>query len=99
VICLSDYFPLLIVQFGSDEVAERSLRAIKRDFMGLGQLVDRMGVQVVVFSSIPSVAVRDTERTRKSSSDKYTTKRQVAPQLFCLFQPWGSLLGTWSDHC
>ena len=36
----SDYYPLLIVQAGSDEVADRSLRAIKNDFRGLGRLVD-----------------------------------------------------------
>ena len=32
----ADYYPLLIVQAGSDEVANRSLRAIKNDFRGLG---------------------------------------------------------------
>ena len=32
----SDYYPLLIVQAGSGEVADRSLRAIKNDFRGLG---------------------------------------------------------------
>ena len=36
----SDYYPLLIVQAGSDDVANRSLRAIKNDFRGLGRLVD-----------------------------------------------------------
>ena len=32
----------MIVQAGSDEDAKRSLRAIERDFRGLGQLVDRV---------------------------------------------------------
>jgi len=36
----SDYYPLLIVQAGSDDVANRSLRAIKNDLRGLGRLVD-----------------------------------------------------------
>jgi len=36
LICPSDYYPLLIVQAGSDEVADRSLRIIKNDFRGLG---------------------------------------------------------------
>jgi len=32
----SDYYPLLVVQAGGDEIAERSPRAIKRDFRALG---------------------------------------------------------------
>ena len=32
----SNYYPLLTVQAGSDKVAERSLKAIKWDFRGLG---------------------------------------------------------------
>ena len=32
----SGYYPVLIVQASSDEVADRSLRAIKNDFRGLG---------------------------------------------------------------
>jgi len=32
----SDYYPLLIFQAGSNEVAMRSPRAIKRDFRALG---------------------------------------------------------------
>lgn len=59
----SDYYPLPIVQVGSNEDTERSLRANKRDFGGLWQLVDRVQV---VFSSISSVAARETERTRKT---------------------------------
>ena len=43
----SDYYPLLIVQAGSDDIDERSLKAIKWDFRGLGRLVDGAGVQVV----------------------------------------------------
>ena len=33
----SDYYPLLIVQASSNEVAEKSLKTIKKDFQGLGQ--------------------------------------------------------------
>jgi len=36
----SDYYPSLIVQTSSVEVTEVSLRIIKKDFRGLGQLVD-----------------------------------------------------------
>lgn len=36
LVCPSDYYSLLIVQASSNEVAERRLRAIKRDFRGLG---------------------------------------------------------------
>ena len=49
----SDYYLLLIVQAGSDDIEERSLKTIKRDFRGLRRLVDGAGVQVV-FSSIPT---------------------------------------------
>ena len=38
---------------------------IKRDFRALGQLVEGLGAQVV-FSSIPTVAGKDTERSRKT---------------------------------
>ena len=47
----SDYCPLLIVQVGSDEIAQGSLRAIKKDIRGLGQMVEGVGVQVL-FSSL-----------------------------------------------
>jgi len=60
----SDYYPLLIIQAGSDEIAEKSLRSIKKDFRGLGQVVDGAGVQVV-FSSVASVAGKGTERIQK----------------------------------
>ena len=36
----SDYYPLLILQAGRDEIAEKSLRSIKKDFRGLGRVVD-----------------------------------------------------------
>ena len=65
LICPSDYYPLLIVQAGSDEVADRSLRAIKNDFRGLGRLVDNTGIQVV-FAGIPTVAGKDNAMTRKT---------------------------------
>ena len=61
----SDYYPLLIAQASSDEISEKSLRIIKKDFRGLGWLVDGMGVQVV-FSSIHSMSGKDTERSRKT---------------------------------
>jgi len=48
-----------------DEVAERSPKAIKMDFRTLGWLVEGSGAQVV-FSSVPSVAGKSTERGRKT---------------------------------
>ena len=60
----TDYFPLLIVQVGSDEIARKSIRTMKRFFRGLGRLVQGAGAQVI-FCSIPSGAVRDMERTWK----------------------------------
>jgi len=53
------------MQVGGDEIAERSPKAIKRDFRAPGRLVERAGAQVV-FSSIPSVAGNSTERDRKT---------------------------------
>lgn len=63
--CPSDYYLLLIDQAGRDNIIERSLRAIKNDFRALGQLVHGAGVKIM-FSSVPSVAIRDTERSRKT---------------------------------
>jgi len=37
----SDYYPLLIVQAGSDAVAQRSLQTIKKEFRASGRLVER----------------------------------------------------------
>lgn len=54
-----------IVQAGSSDITERSLKAIRRDFRGLGWLADGVEVQVA-FSSIPSVPGSNTERTRKT---------------------------------
>ena len=51
LVCFSDYCPLLIVQVGSDEIAQGSLRAIKKDIRGLGQMVEGVGVYVL-FSSL-----------------------------------------------
>jgi len=61
----SDYYPLLVVQVGEDEITERSPKAIKRDFRALGRLLEGSGAQMV-FSSIPSVAGNSTERGRKT---------------------------------
>jgi len=61
----SDYYSVLVVQVGGDEIAERSPNAIKRDFRALGQPVEGSGAQVV-FSSIPPVAGKSTERSRKT---------------------------------
>jgi len=61
----SHYYHLLVMQVGRDEIAERSPKAIKRDFRALGRLVEGSGVQVV-FSSITSVAGNSTENGRKT---------------------------------
>jgi len=36
----SDYYPLLVMQVGGDEISEKSPKAIKRDFRALGRLVE-----------------------------------------------------------
>ncbi|RMC20193.1 hypothetical protein DUI87_01039 [Hirundo rustica rustica] len=61
----SDYYPLLILQAGSDEIEKRSVKAIKRDFRALGQAIDRAGAQVV-FCSVPLVAEENDERNRRT---------------------------------
>jgi len=43
----SDYYLLLVMQVGSDKMAERSPKAIKRDFRALGGLVEGSGAQEV----------------------------------------------------
>jgi len=53
------------MQVDGHEITERSPKAIKRDFRALGRLVEGSGAQVV-FSSIPSVAGKNTERDRKT---------------------------------
>ena len=55
----------MIVQANSDEDTDRSLRAIKNDFGGLGRLVDNAGIQVV-FAGIPTVAGKDNAMIRKT---------------------------------
>ena len=65
LICPSDYCPLLIVQAGSEEVGEKSLKAIKDDFRGLGQVVEGTSVQVVI-TSVLSVAGNDTGMSLKT---------------------------------
>jgi len=53
------------MQVGGDEIAERSPKAIRRDFGTLGQLAEGSVAQVV-FSSILSLAEKSTERGRKT---------------------------------
>ncbi|RMB89236.1 hypothetical protein DUI87_34385 [Hirundo rustica rustica] len=61
----SDYYPLLIVQAGSDEIEKRSVKAIKRDFRALGQVIGRAGAQVE-FCSVPLVAEENDEQNRRT---------------------------------
>ncbi|KFP05974.1 hypothetical protein N300_12226, partial [Calypte anna] len=62
----SDYYPLLVVQAGSDDIAGRSTKVIKKDFKALGRLVDGSGAQVV-FASVPAIEDLNEERTRKTN--------------------------------
>jgi len=61
----SDYYPLLVVQVGSDEVRDKSTWTTKRDFRALVRQVKGSGAQAV-FSSIPPVAGEDEGRNRTS---------------------------------
>lgn len=59
------YYPLLVVQFGSDDVDKKGARVIKKDCKALGGLVDRTGVQAA-FCSVPSAAEMNDERNRQT---------------------------------
>lgn len=43
------YYPLLVVQVGSDDVDKKGDKVIKKDFKALGQLVDETGVQAMFY--------------------------------------------------
>uniref|UniRef100_A0A8B9TZX8 SGNH hydrolase-type esterase domain-containing protein n=1 Tax=Anas zonorhyncha TaxID=75864 RepID=A0A8B9TZX8_9AVES len=57
----TDYYPLLVFQAGSDEVAKRSPKAIKRDFRDLGRQLRGSGAQVV-FASVLPIGGMEAER-------------------------------------
>ncbi|KFV62420.1 hypothetical protein N307_01705, partial [Dryobates pubescens] len=61
----SDYYPLLVIQAGSDEIDKKGTRAIKKEFKALGQLIDGAGAQEV-FCSVPSVSGMYTERNERT---------------------------------
>ena len=61
----SDYYLLLVFQAGNNEVVERSLQSLKKDFKALGWLIEGLGAQVM-FSSIPQVEGKTTERGWKT---------------------------------
>lgn len=48
----------------------RSLVAVKKNFRALGQQIEGTGAQVV-FSSIPLVAGRNAERSRRNPPDEH----------------------------
>ncbi|RMC14260.1 hypothetical protein DUI87_09351 [Hirundo rustica rustica] len=54
-----------LYQAGNDEIEKTSIRAVKRDFRALGQMVDRAGAQAV-FCSVPLVAEENNERNRRA---------------------------------
>ncbi|TRZ06778.1 hypothetical protein HGM15179_020329 [Zosterops borbonicus] len=60
----SDYYSLLILQAGSDEIEKKSARAIKRDFRALGHLIDRAGPQIV-FCSVTLLEETNDGRNRR----------------------------------
>jgi len=64
----SDYYPLLVMQVGGEEIAERSPKDIRRDFRAPGRLVEGSEGQVV-FSSIPSVRREQHSKGQENSPD------------------------------
>ena len=60
----SDYYPLLVLHIGNEEVGKRSSQVIKRDFRALGRLLKGSGAQVV-FSSVLSVGDWDLHKRKR----------------------------------
>lgn len=60
-----DYYPLPIAQTGSNEVAQKSLQTIKKDFRALRLLVEGAEA-LLIFYYTHSRAVRDTDWGRKT---------------------------------
>ncbi|KGL90143.1 hypothetical protein N301_00086, partial [Charadrius vociferus] len=79
----SDYYPLQIFQVGGDEVATRSLRAMKNDFRALGQLVKGSGAQIVF--SIPPVEGVDEGINRRSQQINSWLRDWCIQQNFVFF--------------
>lgn len=72
----SDYYPLVVVvHVGFWKVDERSLMAVKKSFKALGQQMEGTGAQLV-FSSVPLVAGRNTERNRTHLINIWVKGRQ-----------------------
>ena len=61
----SDYYTLLVIQASNEEVVERSLKSLKKDFKALGWLIEGSGAQVVC-SSILQVEGKTTDRGWKT---------------------------------
>uniref|UniRef100_A0A493TN05 SGNH hydrolase-type esterase domain-containing protein n=1 Tax=Anas platyrhynchos platyrhynchos TaxID=8840 RepID=A0A493TN05_ANAPP len=53
LIKLDDYCPLVVIQVGSQEVAIRKMKNIKKYFASLGRMLRGSGVQVVISSVLP----------------------------------------------
>lgn len=69
------YYPLLVVQVGSDEVDERSTRIAIRNLKALGCLVGQTGAQVVFL--IPLVSRNECQKELEN------------PRLVSLVEFWG----------
>lgn len=61
---LSEYYPLLIFQVGSDEVSTKIAGTIEKDFRTFRQLVKGSGTELVFSFSLP-VTGDDERRNRK----------------------------------
>ena len=57
----SDYYPLLVLHLGGEEVATCSPREIKRDFKELGWVIRNLDVQVIFSLFSPVLTVAGTE--------------------------------------
>lgn len=70
----SDYYPLLVVQAGSEDINRRSIKIIKKDFKALGQSVHGTGAQVI-FASVPVLAGMDEELNKERSRKAHLINR------------------------
>ena len=80
----SDYYPFLLFHVGTNDVATKSLRSIKRYFRALERMLTNLGAQVVFYSVLP-VTGGDFGRNRRAQDINTWL------QDWCLHQNFGFL--------
>jgi len=83
----SDYYPFLLFHVGTNDVATKCLRLIKRDFRILGRKLKNSGAQAV-FSSVLPVMGRDFRRNKMSPGYQELPPVLVPPSKLWGFKLW-----------